>query len=62
MEGSVGINIEGVPYFKTEPGDIITATKGRGHRAGNDPSASISTHIPSNPRLPILQNFEVTGD
>ena len=58
MEGSIGIKIEGVPYFKTEPGDIITAAQGRWHRAGNDPSAPWSTRIPINPRPPILHNFE----
>ena len=58
MEGSIGIKIEGVPYFKTEPGDIITAAQGRWHRAGNDPSAPWSTRIPFNPRPPILHNFE----
>jgi mannose-6-phosphate isomerase-like protein (cupin superfamily) len=62
MEGSIGIKIEGVPYFKTEPGDIITAAQGRWHRAGNDPSAPWSTRIPFNPRPPILHNFEATGD
>lgn len=62
MEGSIGIKIEGVPYFKTEPGDIITAQAGRWHRAGNDPSAPWSTRIPINPRPPILHNFEATGD
>ena len=50
--------IEGVPYFKTEAGDIITAAQGRWHRAGNDPSAPWSTRIPINPRPPILHNFE----
>ena len=58
MEGSIGIKIEGVPYFHTEPGDIITAAAGRWHRAGNDPSAPWSTRVPINPRPPILHNFE----
>jgi mannose-6-phosphate isomerase-like protein (cupin superfamily) len=62
MEGSIGIKIEGVPYFKTEAGDIITAAQGRWHRAGDDPSAPWSTRVPFNPRPPILHNFEVTGD
>jgi quercetin dioxygenase-like cupin family protein len=47
-----------VPYFHTEPGDIITAAAGRWHRAGNDPSAPWSTRVPINPRPPILHNFE----
>jgi mannose-6-phosphate isomerase-like protein (cupin superfamily) len=44
MEGKIGIKIEGLPYFTTEPGDIMTAAQGRWHRAGNDP--------------PILHNFD----
>jgi mannose-6-phosphate isomerase-like protein (cupin superfamily) len=59
MEGSIGIKIEGVDYFKTEPGDIITAAKGRWHRAGDDPSAPMSTRIPFNPRPTIMHNFEI---
>ena len=62
MEGSIGIKIEGVPYFKTEFGDVITAAQGRWHRAGFDPSARWSTRIPVNPRPPIMHNFEITGD
>ena len=58
MEGSIGIKIEGVPYFKTEEGDIIQAAKGRWHRAGDDPSAPMSTRIPFNPRPPLMHNFE----
>jgi len=59
MEGRIGIKIEGEPYFVADAGDIITAAQGRWHRAGNDPSAAISTRIPFNPRPPIMHNFEV---
>jgi mannose-6-phosphate isomerase-like protein (cupin superfamily) len=62
MEGKIGIKIEGLPYFTTEPGDIMVAAQGRWHRAGNDPGAPWSTRIPFNPRPPILHNFEATGD
>ena len=62
MEGSIGYKIEGYPYFHTEPGDVVIAIKGRWHRAGNDPSAPISTRIPINPHPHILHNFEVVGD
>lgn len=62
MEGKIGIKIEGMPYFTTEPGDIMTAAQGRWHRAGNDPGAPWSTRVPFNPRPPILHNFEATGD
>ena len=57
MEGKIGIKIEGMPYFTTEPGDIMSAAMGRWHRAGNDPGAPWSTRIPFNPRPPILHNF-----
>jgi mannose-6-phosphate isomerase-like protein (cupin superfamily) len=58
MEGRIGYKIEGYPYFVSGPGDIVTAAKGRWHRAGNDPSAPMSTRIPINPRPVILHNFE----
>jgi len=58
-EGSIGMKLEGEPYFHTEVGDIITAQAGRWHRAGDDPSAPISTRIPINPRPPIMHNFEI---
>jgi hypothetical protein len=61
MEGSIGYKIEGFPYFRTEPGDVVAALKGRWHRAGNDPSAPFSTRIPINPRPPILHNFQAGG-
>lgn len=57
MEGRVGYKIEGYPYFVAEPGDVVTAIKGRWHRPGNDPSAPMSTRIPFNPRPVILHNF-----
>lgn len=62
MEGKIGIKIEGLPYFTTEPGDIMSAAQGRWHRAGNDPGAPWSTRIPFNPRPPILHNFEPPND
>ena len=58
MEGKIGIKIEGLPYFTTEPGDIMSAAMGRWHRAGNDPGAPWSTRVPFNPRPPILHNFD----
>ena len=58
QEGRIGIKIEGLPYFVADQGDIITAQAGRWHRAGNDPSAPMSTRIPFNPRPPIMHNFE----
>jgi mannose-6-phosphate isomerase-like protein (cupin superfamily) len=58
QEGRIGIKIEGLPYFVADQGDVITAQAGRWHRAGNDPSAPMSTRIPFNPRPPIMHNFE----
>ncbi len=60
MEGKLGYKIEGVPYFEAGEGDIVTAVKGRWHRALNSPNAPMSTRIPINPRPPILHNFEAT--
>jgi quercetin dioxygenase-like cupin family protein len=57
MEGKVGYQIEGYPYFEAEPGDIVTAQKGRWHRPSNAPDAPMSTRIPFNPRPVILHNF-----
>lgn len=57
MEGKVGYQIEGFPYFESEPGDVVTAQKGRWHRPSNAPGAPISTRIPFNPRPVILHNF-----
>ena len=58
MEGSIGYKIEDFPYFRTEPGDVVIAAKGRWHRTGNDPVAPFSARIPINPRPPALHNFE----
>ena len=57
MEGKVGYQIEGFPFFEAEQGDIVTAAKGRWHRPSNAPDAPISTRIPFNPRPVILHNF-----
>ena len=57
MEGKIGYQIEGYPYFEAEQGDIVTAQKGRWHRPSAAPDAPISTRIPFNPRPVILHNF-----
>jgi len=57
MEGKVGYQIEGYPYFEAEQGDIVTAQKGRWHRPSNAPDSPMSTRIPFNPRPVILHNF-----
>jgi mannose-6-phosphate isomerase-like protein (cupin superfamily) len=61
-EGKIGYLIEGMPYFEADQGDIVTAAKGRWHRAAFAPGAPMSTRIPLNPRPPVLHNFEITGD
>lgn len=58
MEGKLAYKIEGFPVFEADQGDIVTAVKGRWHRATNSPASPISTRIPINPRPPILHNFE----
>ncbi len=58
MEGKIGYQIEGVPYFEADQGDVVTAAEGRWHRASNSPNTPMSTRIPFNPRPPILHNFE----
>ena len=58
MEGKIGYQIEGFPYFEADQGDIVIADTGRWHRAGNSPNAPMSTRIPFNPRPVILHNFE----
>jgi mannose-6-phosphate isomerase-like protein (cupin superfamily) len=61
MEGKLGYRVEGFPYFEADQGDVVTAAKGRWHRALSSPNAPISTRIPINPRPPILHNFEPKG-
>ncbi|MBU3078603.1 hypothetical protein [Sphingomonas quercus] len=62
MEGKVGYQIEGFPYFVADQGDVVAAAKGRWHRPSNDPGAPMSTRIPFNPRPPILHNFEAPAN
>jgi len=57
MEGKIGYQIEGYPFFTADQGDIVTAQKGRWHRPSNAPDAPMSTRIPFNPRPVILHNF-----
>ena len=58
MEGKIGYQIEGVPYFEAEQGDVVIADTGRWHRPSSAPGVAMSTRIPFNPRPPILHNFE----
>ncbi|WP_419815312.1 hypothetical protein [Glacieibacterium sp.] len=57
MEGKIGYQIEGVPYFEAEQGDVVAAIKGRWHRPSSAPDTPMSTRIPFNPRPVILHNF-----
>lgn len=58
MEGKVGYQIEGAPYFEADQGDVVAAAPGRWHRPSNSPNSPMSTRIPFNPRPVILHNFE----
>jgi quercetin dioxygenase-like cupin family protein len=49
MEGRISYLIEGMSYFAASPGDIVYATPGRWHLAGNDPPTTLrSTRIAIN--------------
>ena len=49
MEGRISYLIEGMSYFAATPGDIVYATPGRWHLAGNDPPNTLrSTRIAIN--------------
>jgi mannose-6-phosphate isomerase-like protein (cupin superfamily) len=49
MEGRISYLIEGMSYFAATPGDIVYATPGRWHLAGNDPPTTLrSTRIAIN--------------
>ncbi len=49
MEGRISYLIEGFSYFAATPGDIVYATPGRWHLAGNDPPTTLrSTRIAIN--------------
>jgi mannose-6-phosphate isomerase-like protein (cupin superfamily) len=58
MEGAIGYQIEGFPYFEAQPGDIVNASTGRWHRAGISPTVPVGTRIAFNPRPTLLHNFE----
>lgn len=49
MEGRISYLIEGMSYFAASPGDIVYATPGRWHLAGNDPPTTLrSTRVAIN--------------
>jgi mannose-6-phosphate isomerase-like protein (cupin superfamily) len=50
MEGNIDYQIEGVPFFTASPGDIVTAARGRWHRASfGGPVGQMDTRIAINP-------------
>jgi mannose-6-phosphate isomerase-like protein (cupin superfamily) len=61
MEGKIDYQIEGVPFFTAEPGDVVYAPQGRWHRAsfGGD---GMSTRLAINPRPEGMHNFQPPPD
>lgn len=59
MEGRIDYQIEGVPFFTAEPGDVVTAAQGRWHRAsfGGTPGV-MATRVAINPFPRGLHSFE----
>ncbi|MGZ3275981.1 MAG: cupin domain-containing protein [Phenylobacterium sp.] len=50
MEGAVDYQIEGIPLFTAEPGDVVTAAMGRWHRASfGGPVGQMGTRVAINP-------------
>ncbi|MBM0106656.1 cupin domain-containing protein [Steroidobacter sp. S1-65] len=57
LEGKIDYQIEGVPFFTAEPGDVVYAPQGRWHRAswgGN----GMATRLAINPRPEGMHNFQ----
>lgn len=57
LEGKIDYQIEGVPFFTAEPGDVVYAPQGRWHRAsfgGQGPA----TRLAINPRPDGMHNFQ----
>ena len=56
MEGKIDYQIEGVPFFTAEPGDIVTAEMGRWHRASFS-AGQMDTRVAINPFPRGLHDF-----
>ena len=58
MEGNVDYQIEGVPFFTAQPGDVVTAAMGRWHRASfGGPVGQMGTRVAINPFPRGLHDF-----
>jgi mannose-6-phosphate isomerase-like protein (cupin superfamily) len=58
MEGNIDYQIEGVPFFTAEAGDIVTAAQGRWHRASfGGPVGQMDTRVAINPFPRGLHDF-----
>ena len=57
LEGRIDYQIEGVPFFTAEAGDVVYAPQGRWHRAsfGGD---GMATRLAINPRPDGMHNFQ----
>ena len=60
MEGNVDYQIEGVPFFTAQAGDIVLAAQGRWHRASfGGPVGQMDTRVAINPYPYGLHNYSV---
>jgi len=61
MEGKIDYQIEGVPFFTAEPGDVVTAELGQWHRASFS-AGQMDTRVAINPFPRGLHDFpEASG-
>jgi mannose-6-phosphate isomerase-like protein (cupin superfamily) len=62
MEGNVDYQIEGVPFFTAQAGDIVLAAQGRWHRASfGGPVGQMDTRVAINPYPYGLHNYSVAS-
>jgi len=57
LEGKIDYQIEGVPFFTAEPGDVVYAPQGRWHRASFG-GTGMATRLAINPRPDGMHNFQ----
>ena len=57
LEGKIDYQIEGVPFFTAEQGDIVYAPQGRWHRASFG-GQGMATRLAINPRPEGMHNYQ----
>jgi len=57
LEGKIDYQIEGVPFFTAEAGDVVYAPQGRWHRASFG-GTGMATRLAINPRPDGMHNFQ----